>query len=361
MATQVTNYQCPGCTAPLHFSPGQGKVTCDYCESVYEVAEIEALYRAKDAQAAAAQTEPEAQWAPAGVKTPWEDTMRAYSCPSCGAELICDENTAATCCPYCGNPTIIPGKVSGGLKPDFVLPFALDKNAAMAALRNHYKGKFLLPKAFSKENQIEKVQGVYVPFWLLDGQVEADLTFAAQRVHVVTRGDERITTTEHFRVRRCGTMDFAKVPVDASSKMPDDYMDSIEPYDYRALVPFSNAYLPGYLADKFDVSLEDCAQRANGRIENTAVESLEATVQGYTSRMLTGKQVRIRQGRAAYAMMPVWLLSTQWKGQNYLFAMNGQTGKLVGDLPMDKGKLWRTFGAIAGGLAAVMALVTLVL
>lgn len=359
MASQVTNYQCPGCTAPLRFSPEQGKVVCDYCESTYDASEIEALYREKDARAAEAQ--PESHWEPAGAGQRWEADMRGYNCPSCGAELICDENTAATCCPYCGNPAIIAGKVGGGLKPDYVIPFALDKAAAVTALKNHYKGKFLLPRAFSRENQVEKVQGVYVPFWLLDGQVEADLTFAAQRVHVVTRGDERITTTEHFRVRRCGTIPFTKVPVDASSKMPDDYMDAVEPYDYRALQPFSNAYLPGYLADKFDVPLEECAKRVNTRMENTAVEALEETVLGYSSRILTGKRVCTRRGRVAYAMMPVWLLSTRWKDRNYLFAMNGQTGKIVGDLPMDQGRLWATFGAIAGGLAAVLALLTMVL
>ena len=130
MPTQVTNYQCPACTGPLNFSPETGKVACDFCGSAYELAQIEALYKEKDEAAAedsAVQTE--GQWDSSGISDDWgEDAegMKTYSCPSCMAELICDETTAATACPYCGNPTIVPGQFTGSLKPDYVIPFKQD-------------------------------------------------------------------------------------------------------------------------------------------------------------------------------------------------------------------------------------------
>lgn len=235
MANQVTNYKCPACTGPLRFDSATGKLQCDFCGSSYEVAEIEKLYAEKDAQAAGAFRQAEEQAAADGEWTSasgsdWgadAEKLRVYSCPSCGAELICDETTSATSCPYCGNNTIVPGQFSGALKPDYVLPFKLDKAAAVAALKKHYGGKKLLPKAFSNENHIEEVKGVYVPFWLYDGSAEVDVRCHGTKVSGYSTARENVTVTNHYDVRRAGTVRFERVPVDASSKMPDDHMDAL--------------------------------------------------------------------------------------------------------------------------------------
>lgn len=246
MANQVTNYKCPACTGPLRFDSATGKLQCDFCGSSYEVAEIEKLYAEKDAQAAGAFRQAEEQAAADGEWTSasgsdWgadAEKLRVYSCPSCGAELICDETTSATSCPYCGNNTIVPGQFSGALKPDYVLPFKLDKAAAVAALKKHYGGKKLLPKAFSNENHIEEVKGVYVPFWLYDGSAEVDVRCHGTKVSGYSTARENVTVTNHYDVRRAGTVRFERVPVDASSKMPDDHMDalSMAERDFQMLV-----------------------------------------------------------------------------------------------------------------------------
>ena len=357
MADRITNYQCPACTGPLRFDPVTGKLVCDFCGSSYDVSEIEALYAEKDegaaqaAQAAAGETQPEG--------SPWSEAeaagLKVYNCPSCGAELICDETTAATSCPYCGNNTIVPGQFSGTLKPDLILPFRLDKQAALDGLRNHYRKKPFLPKRFSDENQIEQIRGIYVPFWLFDGTAEADASFEGTRSHTRRQGKYEVTTTEHYNIHRSGSLAFEKVPVDASSKIPSDHMDSIEPFDYSELRPFSTAYMPGFLADKYDISAADCISRADDRCENTVVDALRDTVHGYETVTSTGHQVWLHRGKVHYALLPVWLLNTKYNGKDYLFAMNGQTGRLVGDLPVDKGKFWLTFAAIAVPIAAVIS------
>ena len=134
------------------------------------------------------------------------DAMRAYSCPSCGAELICDETTAATSCPYCGNPTVVPGKFAGALKPEYVLPFKLAKEDAVKALKAHYKGKPFLPKAFSAENHVQEIKGVYVPFWMFDGEAEGwsqlqGLPFAYTPRGATMRSRGRSISTSTARVR----------------------------------------------------------------------------------------------------------------------------------------------------------------
>ncbi|MBQ3009340.1 MAG: hypothetical protein IJD80_07130, partial [Oscillospiraceae bacterium] len=197
-------------------------------------------------------------------------------------------------------------------------------------------------------------QGVYVPFWLFDGEVDADLRFDATRVISYRQGDYRITETSHYDVRRAGTVPFSKIPVDASTKMPDTHMDAVEPFDYSELKPFSMAYLPGYLAERYDQSVEDSAPRADQRAENTAVDVMEADIAGYTSCIISGKHVNLKRGKVSYALMPVYMLNTKWNGQDYLFAMNGQTGKFIGNLPVDKGKYWKTFAATALAVTAVL-------
>ena len=154
-------------------------------------------------------------------------------------------------------------------------------------------------------------------------------------------------------MRRAGSIAFEKIPVDASSKMPDDYMDSIEPYDYTELKPFSTAYLPGFLADKYDVSVEDSRDRANRRCAGSLVNALEKTVTGYASCNETGRSIQLKRGKVHYALLPVWILNTRWEGKDFLFAMNGQTGKLVGNLPVSTKRVIGLFAAIAALFVAI--------
>lgn len=377
MPTQVTNYQCPACTAPLHYSAKSGKLECDYCGSSFDMAEIEALYARKEAEAAAAKQAADAKaeaaqaakaeaaeaaaasdgWDTSDLSRDWgaeADGLRVYSCPSCGAELICDQSTAATACPYCGNPAIVPGQFSGALRPDYILPFRLSKDDAVQALRAHYKGKPFLPRSFTSANHIEQIQGVYVPFWLFDGGAEGAASYRASNTNVYETGDYEITETRHYHVVRAGSLAFEKIPVDASSKMPDDHMDSIEPFDYAQLRPFSTAYLPGYLADKYDVTIDDSRDRADTRCRETLAQALRDTVTGYGACVTEREDIALRRGKVHYALLPVWMLSTKWRGQDFLFAMNGQTGKLVGDLPTDRGRFWGMFAAIAAPLTVAL-------
>ena len=233
MAEKITTFQCPSCTGPLHFEGSSGMLACDYCGSKFKVQEIEALYGKKldsAAQAAAkADVKEAAEWNWDSAGSDWGEAakhLKSYNCPSCGAELICEETTAATNCPYCNNPVVAAGQFNGMLKPDYIIPFKLSKEQAVEALRKFYHGKKLLPKSFSDENHIEEVKGVYVPFWLFDGQAEADMQFNATRMRSFTTGNKRITETDHYLVHRNGTVNFERIPVDGSKKMPDALMDA---------------------------------------------------------------------------------------------------------------------------------------
>ena len=340
MAEQVTEYICPACGGPMKFDVESGKVKCDYCASIYEIEEVKNFFAQKNQTVVENPqiSEDESYW------TEGDSNMKSYKCNSCGAEMVCEETTAATSCPYCGNPAVMPQKFTGMLRPQYVIPFKVDKSEAEEELEKYYKKKLLLPGTFKGHNHINEIKGVYVPFWLYSGTVEADMHFDAEQVSVKTTATEKITTTKHYDVHRKGTVKFDKVPTDASTAMPDDLMDSIEPYDYKDLKNFEMEYLPGYIADKYDVSKEESIERSRNRAENTTADEIKETVDGYNKvreRELV-RRVKYSNEKQEYAMLPVWLLSTKWKDQDFLFAVNGQTGKMTGNLPIDKLKqiLW---------------------
>lgn len=360
MAT-VLEYKCPCCGGKIEFDSNLQQMKCPYCDTTFEVSTLQ------DYDAALQQEKPDdLQWeTQAGSE--WEQDesaqMNVYTCSACGGELVADETTAATHCPYCGNPVVLTGRLSGDLKPDYVIPFKLDKEAAKAALRKHMSGKKLLPRLFSDENHLDEVKGVYVPFWLFDADADASLRFRATRTRVWSDSEYNYTETSHFSLVRAGNIAFDHVPVDGSSKMADDLMESIEPFDFSEAVDFQTAYLSGYLADRYDVSAEESIERANARVKKTAEDAFAATASGYSTVVPESSSVRLSNGKAKYALYPVWLLQTSWNGQSFLFAMNGQTGKMVGDLPMDKGAFWKWFAiwtAILGvGVFGILMLLRL--
>jgi DNA-directed RNA polymerase subunit RPC12/RpoP len=283
--------------------------------------------------------------------------LRVYTCNSCGGEIVGDETTGASECPFCGNPVVMTGQFAGSLKPDLVIPFKVDKKAAIAALQNHYKGKVLLPKVFKDQNYIKEVKGTYVPVWLFDADADARVRYKASRTRSWSDSQYRYTETSYYSVIRAGGIGFENVPVDGSTKMDDTLMESIEPFKIEEAVDFQTAYLSGYLADKYDVDAEASIGRANERIKRSTEEAFASTVQGYSSVVPVSSNINLQNGRARYALYPVWILNTQWNGQKFTFGINGQTGKIAGDLPMDKGAFRRwLFGVSAAVTAAVFGL-----
>ena len=351
----LQEYKCPCCDGAIAFDSAAQKMKCPYCDTEFEVSTLQSydqVLQEEKPDSMQWNTTPGAQWQQGEA-----DGLRVYQCQSCGGEIVGDEHTGATACPYCGNPVVMMGQFAGALKPDYVIPFKLDKQAALQALRRHYQGKKLLPKVFQDENHIREVKGVYVPFWLFDTDAEADIRYKATRVRTWSDSSYNYTETSHFAVSRGGSLGFRQVPVDGSTKMEDDLMESIEPYDFSQAVDFQTAYLAGYLADKYDVDAEASIQRANERIKRSTEEAFASTVVGYTTVLPESSHVELKNSQAKYALYPVWLLNTEWEGKKYTFAMNGQTGKLVGDLPMDKAayKKW-LFGLTGIVAAAVFAL-----
>lgn len=355
---EMLEYKCPCCGGAIEFNSTVQKMKCPFCDTEFEMEALKAFdedLKNEGTNDFTWQTTAGSEWAEGE-----DSSIRAYVCKSCGGEIVGDVNTAATECPYCGNPIVLMNNFSGMLKPDAVIPFKLDKNAAMEKFKKHMQGKKLLPKAFTEGHHIEEIKGIYVPYWLFDTDVDASIRYKATKVSTWEDSKYRYTRTDYFGIFRSGKISFDKVPVDGSSKMDDTLMESLEPYKYSEAVPFQTAYLAGYVADKYDVDAESSVGRANERVKVATEEAFRSTVSGYSSVDTESSSIRLKNGTAKYALYPIWLLNTTWNGQKFVFAMNGQTGKFVGNLPCDKGLFWKQF-FMATGICTVLAFVIQVL
>ena len=356
---ELIEYKCPACSGKLEFNSGVQKMKCPYCDSEFD---METLKQYDEELESASgddmnwETEAGGEWQ-AGET----DGMGIYTCQSCGGEIVADSTTAASKCPYCDNPVVMTGSFSGDLRPDHVIPFKLDKNAAKSALIKHMEGKKLLPKVFKDQNHIDEIKGLYVPVWLFDAEADARIIYKAQKKRTWSDNSFNYTETSYYSAIRAGKVAFELVPVDGSTKMPDELMESIEPFDFRDAVDFQTAYLSGYLADRYDVSAEDSIERANERIRRSTEEAFAQTVKGYNTFSKENGSIKLNGGKAKYALYPVWILNTTWNGNKYTFAMNGQTGKFVGDLPVDSAAATKYFWGITAAVTAASFAISLLI
>lgn len=348
----TNDYNCPSCGAPLNFNGASGKLTCASCGTSFEAEALEAMNPVSEKDGIEFQL-PEAQF-----NAEEAAQMQGYICKNCGAELITEGTATATECPYCGSPTILPDRIEGGVKPEKVIPFVVTKEQAQQQFEDYFKGKRLLPNIFlNGRNRISDMRKLYVPYWLFNCDAHANIVYDAEKKHTERQGDWEITRTEHFIVRRSGSMAFENIPVDGSAKLDNKITESLEPYDLSAAVDFRPAVLVGSMADHADVDSSECEGRAAERVENSIASAMRNSVNGYTTVTERSRHVYAGGGKVTPVLMPVWLITTEKEGKTYTFAINGQTGKLTCDVPADKTKSLIWGGGVFAGVLAIAAII----
>lgn len=331
-------YRCPNCGGEIKFDSDKQKLSCPYCDTVFDIETlIEYQNQCQEVK------DDKIDWQ---VKNSHDifidDSLVMYSCKNCGGEIIGNNQTVATNCPYCNSPVIMDKNISDQLKPDYVIPFKLDKEDAKAKLQEFFKDKPFLPKSFKEDSMLDEIKGIYVPFWIYNCTADVKQQYKATRESYYSDGKYNYTETNYYSLIREGTVEFSNVPVDGSSKIDDEFMQSIEPFDFNEAVDFNSGYLAGYLADKYDENSKIGETKANSRIRNSTNEVFKACVSGYNHKILENSSIELKDKKVDYYFLPVWILNLSWNNKIYPLMMNGQTGKLVGDLPADKKEFWKS-------------------
>lgn len=286
-----------------------------------------------------------------------EDEVREYHCESCGAVIVTEPETSATTCSFCGSAVVLSDRLTGILAPAMVIPFAISKEQAMEAFKKWCRKGLLTPRGFMTADRIQGITGMYVPFWLYDLHSNVEVRGHGTKVRSYTRGDYRYTETDHFDIYRKIRLDYVRLPVDASAKMNDQLMDRLEPFPYERLKTFKTPYLAGYVAEKYNYDGEQLVPRVKEKARPYIESYISSTVTGYATVSYTDKRIDTRVKRADYVLLPVWMVYYDYQGKQYTFAMNGQTGKVVGKPPLSKGKIAAWFGGVSAlsffGLKAI--------
>lgn len=389
-------FKCPNCGGGLQFDPASQKYKCEYCLSLFSQEELQNLQAMQNTQNVqdmqntqnmqnlqamqdtqnlqAMQNEQAMQdmqneQGEAGGKQTADAAGRPkgasaqaviYTCPSCGAEIVTDETTAATFCFYCHNPVVLEGRLDGAYEPDYVLPFEVDRAKAREIFLRWLKKKRFVPKSFYSEEQIEKMTGVYFPYWMYSCQVDGHLeAIGTRQTRTWVQGSTRYTENKKYNVVRNGRMNVDRVTRNALKKADRKLVEGVMPYELGKIKPFSMGYLSGFMAEKRDIEHEEYEREVEEEVRSYAASSLASGVDGYSNLQVQSRQIDLKNARWDYALMPVWTLTYKdgASGQIYYFACNGQTGKVCGKLPIDKVKLGIFFAEIFAPLFAVLLIV----
>jgi len=282
------------------------------------------------------------------------EEAKEYHCENCGAVLLTEAETTATHCSFCGAPVVLADRLTGDLAPAKVIPFTITKDEAVAAFRKWTKNGRLTPRGFMSGDRIKKMTGMYVPFWLYDIDGNAEVAAIGTRVRAYQHGDTMITETDFYDIYREIDLSYLKVPADASEKMDDELMDKLEPYDYSDLKDFRMPYLAGYLAEKYDYDDNELYSRVESKIVPYIDSYIGSTISGYSTVSYTNKQINANKHKVYYTLFPVWMVYYDFENKEHTFAMNGQTGKVVGKPPISSGKVAAWFIGIAVSTFAVL-------
>lgn len=354
LMSDLMEYKCRNCGGYLEFDAVLQKLKCPYCESIFDISEFED--ETKDTK--------EENVSPGWSEDELEH-MYVYGCKSCGGEIIGDDTLGATRCPYCGNTVVMKEQFSGDLRPDLIIPFAKTKEEAVRNLEGHVKKSIFAPKSYKSRESLEEIRGVYVPFWLYDTDADFDMDFAARVMGRSWReGDFICQEYKDFRIHKAGSVDFKDVPVDASTKMADDLMDALEPFGMKDAVPFNPVYMAGYAADRYDVDQYENESRLDNRISDAVNSDIRNSLTEYASLKYVGGHVHVGQKHAKYVLLPVWILSSVWNDEIYTYAMNGQTGKVSGRIPVDPvnvRKYWLKYSTVFAVLVFIISMIGLII
>lgn len=327
---KAVDHKCPSCNANIDYNPKIKKWDCDYCGSVFTLKELEANEKKFDSVNTNKSVE---------LKEKEKAVYDEYNCNNCGAKIIADPNTAATFCVYCKNTAILKSRLSEQFSPSKLIAFNLTKQDAIDAFKKVGKGKFLMPKEFSDPRNIQELTGIYIPFWLYSCKMDSFIEGTGKKISTWRVGDYMYTKTDSYNVQRNSEFTFKNIPADGSIRFDDAIMNSIEPFDYKELVDFNPSFLSGFLAEKYDIGQEIAKQTSSSRAEQTA-GNIISKVSGYNTFIKNSETHNASDEVIEYVLLPVWMVNIKYKDKFYLFAMNGQTGKMIGDIPYSKPKMF---------------------
>ena len=371
--------KCPNCGSNLKFDPDSQKLGCDFCGAAFDPSLFEDKVRELTADEVKAEEMAQAQpvsqpaasdaqpveevttevseaigpsdQAQTAASVPNQGEQVEFVCNACGARVVTDKNTSATFCAFCGSPALVGQRLTNEFRPQYMIPFKVSREKAEAAFMKWAGGGKWTPFGFVSKQNITKLTGLYVPFWLFNIKAHIDVEASAEDVSY----SGSYCTTKYYSVTRQGDVEWKNIPLDGETRIDDLLMEAIEPFDFEKLIPYDYDYIPGFYADRYDQDAQALAKRATDR----GISGMDAVIKDSIGKKYDRHRIRknrstITKMAANYALLPVWFMAYKYHNKMYYFAMNGQTGEVAGKVPVSTVKKTGFF-FIALAIAAVIA------
>lgn len=329
----VTSYKCPSCGAGIEFKPNIGKFKCDYCLSEYTEEEIRK------------QTEEIVS-----------RKLSSYECKSCGAKVVTDDTTTSTFCYYCHNPVIISDRLEGDFLPNKIIPFSIDKKKAMDMFMKWAGNKHFVPNDFSSKSHLEKITGIYLPYWWVDSKANIDYLAEGRNIRIWRVGQTEYTETKKYEIVRQGQIDINNVQELAFTKIDRNLLNGIGPYNEREAIPFSMPYLSGFFAEQYNIPREKAKPLIEEQVNRYYSYLVKELVSGYDRVNNIQNNIDIDLNKWNYTLLPAWILTYKYNNKTYVYAVNGQTGRSFGELPLSNSKLNKAFALIFAATSIILLL-----
>jgi DNA-directed RNA polymerase subunit RPC12/RpoP len=367
--------KCPNCSGNLKFNPDTQKLGCDFCGASFDPSLFDSKIDELVTDAPAAEAAPVAEAQPSGpaeqITTEVSEALGPsdevkpgehqsnvnegeqveFVCNSCGARVVTDKNTSATFCAFCGSPAMVGQRLTNEFRPQYMIPFKISRQKAENAFLKWAGGGKWTPFGFVSKENVKKLTGLYVPFWLFNIKAHIDVEGTAEDVSY--SGDKQITS--HYEIKRMGDVEWKNIPLDGETRIDDKLMEAIEPFNFANMIPYDYDYIPGFYADRYDQDAQALAKRATDRGIAGMDQVIKKSIgKKYDRHKITKNRSTITSMAANYALLPVWFMSYKYHNQMYYFAMNGQTGEVAGKVPVSKVKK-TAFFFIVLAIAAVIA------
>ncbi len=349
---QTERFLCPSCGGNMVFEPKKQKLVCLYCSKESEINSEKTdileydFYSAENTKS-----------------KDWGNEKRIIKCESCGAETILDENSTAQFCAFCGSSHIIKTEETVGIVPESLIPFVISKDKAGELFSNWIKKLFFAPRALKTSYNMNKMKGVYIPFWTYDSNTFSDYTAERGTYYYVTethwegQGDERKQVTKQVRKTSWSytSGDYSKffddILINASAQINKDIIGKLEPFNLNDLVQYKPEFLSGFLAERYSVDLKSGWNLAQGKIESDLRNAIRQQIGGDEVRNLNFS-TSYDAVKFKHILLPIWISAYIYKVKVYRFMINGQTGEVHGESPVSVVKvmlLILLIVAVAGG------------
>jgi LSD1 subclass zinc finger protein len=350
---------CKGCSGRLQFTPGTNHLKCPYCGMENEIEVSPKIFEELDFEKFINEFE----------KQSVVHEVATIKCQGCGAQTTFNPNTVSDSCPCCGSPLVVKnGSVNHSIKPEAILPFAIDQNKAFGEFRSWINKLWFAPGKLKRyASQLEKLTGLYIPYWTYDSRTSTDYQgergqdYQTTESYTANENGKLVTKTRSVTHTRWSSVSghvdnvFDDILVVASNSLAKDYVEKLEPWELENMVAFDERYLSGFKTESYQIDLKEGFDDAKIKMNEVISSTVRKDIGGDRQRIHSLNTI-YNNITFKHILLPIWISAYLYKGKVYRFLINGRTGEVQGERPYS----WIKISLTALLLAAIILSVIII-